>query len=1529
MSDPDQYTVGWICALETEYVAARAFLDTKHTRPEKLSPNDNNHYTLGEIGGHKVVIAVVPDREYGTSSAAEVARDMLHSFPNIRFGLMVGIGGGVPLKHDIRLGDIIVSSPRNGHGGLLQYDFGKELQGKEFHQTGFLNQPPPILRTAVAGLQAQYEEEGHQLKERIQSLLEGNKRLKRKYERPPFESDRLYESGVVKDALFRDKIATSQDVLCFEMEAAGLINHFPCLVIRGVCDYADSHKSKEWQGYAAMAAAAYARDLLNQIVPQRVDSERRATDALNDIKNCLENVSGTVDSIRSMTSGVAKNIENIARGIQLDELPIAEGAEFGTYVDQHEEECFQGTREDLLHKVGEWATLPKGKCIFWLNGLAGTGKSTISRTVARNFQKQGLLGASFFFKRGEGDRGNATRFFPTIARQLFAGIPEVRDAILQVIKDHPRISAKPLKEQFDRLIKQPLADLYQLKGQRPPLVIVIDALDECEGENDIRVIIQQLPRSVCLRFFITSRPELPVRLGFQTVENSYQDLILHEISETVIEHDISLFLKYKLARIREQRDLCLDWPGKPNFTDLLSMSIPLFIFAATICRQFEDYNLDPEQSLREILEYQNEESRLEKTYLPVLMRLVSRYDGKRQIQVVQDIREVLGIIILLEVPLPVVPLSNLTGITINTIKSRLGSVHSVVHIPNNNERPIRIFHLSFRDFLLDSSTREKTPFWVDEKEMSIKLSNYCLSVMKNRLKKNICNLPSHGIQRRDIDAQLISQHLSPELQYACRYWIHHITKILDVIIQVGHVYAFLQVHFLHWMEVMCTLGLVSEVIGGINILKSTLQDDDNLQISEFLDDAQRFILRNSHIADIAPLQIYTSGLIFAPRDSIIRQAFESDRPSWMHYWPNQDEGWGPDLQTLEGHSGSVVSVAFSPNGRLIASSSYDGTIKLWDPDTGALKHTLESHKERVESIAFSPNGRLLVSGSYDGTIKLWDSDTGALKYTVDDPHGRSFFEINNPNGATFVHHTGPPPISSVAFSPDGELLASGANDGSVKFWDPATGALERILQTKSRELHRVDSVCFSPDGRLLAAGSSDGTIKLWDPVTGVLNHTMWDYSNKGAVFRMAFSPDARLLASCHIDGSNGLWDPVTGALKNILGLSGHSVCFAPDGGLLAIGYDISIELWDPFTCTLKYILEPLSYLVLSVAFSPDSRLLASADGNSIKLWDLDMGAPEPILNAHADMVYSVAFSPDGQLLASCSRDRTIKLWETSTGALKHTLNALEGQLEWSTLVIFSHDNRLLASGVSEGTVRLWDPATGILKHTLKGPSADLRMRSSVTSLAFSPNGQMLAAGTNNHIIDIWDLTTGTVKHSLELHVRAVGSITFSPNSQLLAIGSRYEINLWDMATGTLKHTVEENRALQSIAFLPDSKLLVSGSTAHIKFWDYTTGALEHIIDAFLYWDSDVDPSKDIYYLSTKLQCFTAQDWRKSFLPDFVHVINKPSLHGNQWVANRGQRELWLPPGYRSSEGLGVSTVKDGALAIGCENGRVQVITFSN
>ncbi|KAI8272461.1 Kinesin light chain [Colletotrichum sp. SAR11_57] len=334
MADSKAYTVGWICALPTEFDAAQAFLDEEHDDCPPVAQNDNNNYALGKIGRHNVVIAVLPDREYGTNAAGTVARDMLHSFPNVRIGLMVGIGGGAPSsRYDVRLGDVVVSSRNGGKGGVFQYDFGKVVQNQDisFEHTGFLDQPPTLLRTAVNALKSRYKRKGHQLNTAIDGALERWPRLRGEYSRPPLASDRLYRSEIthphssegcirvcsddsthmiprakrgehtddpaihygliasanqlMKNATLRDKLAAEYGVVCFEMEAAGLMNHFPCMVIRGICDYSDSHKNKEWQGFAAMTAAAYAKDLILQIAPTSVEAEKPIGEVLGSIQH--------------------------------------------------------------------------------------------------------------------------------------------------------------------------------------------------------------------------------------------------------------------------------------------------------------------------------------------------------------------------------------------------------------------------------------------------------------------------------------------------------------------------------------------------------------------------------------------------------------------------------------------------------------------------------------------------------------------------------------------------------------------------------------------------------------------------------------------------------------------------------------------------------------------------------------------------------------------------------------------------------------------------------------------------------------------------------------------------------------------------------------------------------------------------------------------------------------------------------------------------------------------------------------------
>ncbi|KAF5012488.1 hypothetical protein FDECE_1461 [Fusarium decemcellulare] len=562
----DVYTVGWICAITTEYVAAQVFLDEKHGSPEYVSPHDHNDYTLGKIGKHHVVIAVLPDGEYGTSSAATTARDMLHSFPNIKIGLMVGIGGGSPSRHDIRLGDVVVCASRDGKISVLQYDFGKTIQEQRFQTTGYLNLPPMALRTAMNGLKAQYEIEGHDLEATVNSILENKARLRKRFKRPNSESDRLYRSHVLhppdnkascdevcgfdesnlvqrperdedentvihfgliasanqlmKDALTRDALAAETDVLCFEMEAAGLMNHFPCLVIRGICDYSDSHKNKEWQGYAAMMAAAYTKDLLYRIHPSKVEAERRIGDIVVDIQ---DKVTGVSEDVKDLKSIQERN----------DILKWLSPADYAPQQSDYSSRRQEGTGQWLLSCAEFQKWVDTTKQTLFCPGIPGAGKTIASSLVIdelhTRFQKDPSIGVAYLycdFRRR--DEQNIGSMLASLLKQLAQKWHPLPEQVQKMYDRDAHLEQRPSPYDLSKAL-QAVSGLYSR------VFIVVDALDECQVTDGCRPRLLSelfdLQETEGINIFSTSRDVPEIMEAFQgmaSVEIRARDEDLHK-----------------------------------------------------------------------------------------------------------------------------------------------------------------------------------------------------------------------------------------------------------------------------------------------------------------------------------------------------------------------------------------------------------------------------------------------------------------------------------------------------------------------------------------------------------------------------------------------------------------------------------------------------------------------------------------------------------------------------------------------------------------------------------------------------------------------------------------------------------------------------------------------------------------------------------------------------------------------------------------------------------------------------------------
>ncbi|BAE64234.1 unnamed protein product [Aspergillus oryzae RIB40] len=1027
---------------------------------------------------------------------------------------------------------------------------------------------------------------------------------------------------------------------------------------------------------------------------------------------------------------VLSGIQDLSREMELCKLTIAEGAAFDSYMNQHEVECLPGTRTDLLKQVTDWSLSTQGECIFWLSGMAGTGKSTVSRTVCKLLQEQGLLGASFFFKRGKSDCGRAEKFFATIVRQIIIQEPRLIPSIRRAIQRDPSISTKSLGEQFNKLLLEPLLAVKEDPAGISVLAIVVDALDECDPENDIGLLLRLLPRistqsPIRLRVFLTSRPEIPIREGFDNVsENDHRSIGLHGVVESSIRHDILLFMNDRFEEMRQKFSLPQGWPGESTIRDLVNIATPLFIAAATMCRFIADRRWNPEQRLALVLGSGSTKnapksyiSKLEHTYLPVFEQILHSRDDDddedEKEQLVQEYRVIVGTIIILANPLGLTSLAKLLNMPSNDVSRRLDFLHSVLSIPDDEDTPIQLFHQSFRDFLLHPKVRTKTKFWIDEEHIHRETLFRCIEVMTREnggLSKNICQLSSDATLRSDINDEVIRDHFSAELRYSCHYWSYHLQQGRYQITDHDEIHKFVQKHLLHWLEAMSVLGLAPEIVRGIRTLQSAVQPHSGRIVSKFLHDAHRFILKNSWVANNAPLQLYAAALAFAPANSVVRDIFQSEIPRCFIKLPSVEENWNAELLSLD--IKDVNAVAFSPDSRLIASASMSKQVKLWDSVTGLLLHTLDQ-VFYTGGLTFSPNGAHVACSSWDDTIQddtvqLWDIDTGALYKSFPQPTS---------------------PVVNLTFSPDNKLLVLATSEDTIDICDLAS---ERVIRTLEGHSDRVNALAISSDSKLIASGSNDNSVRIWKIDTGALLQTL---EHSGPI--RSLSPNRKLLGS--------------------------------------VSSDHKVLLWDATTGSLLHTFEGYSRKSGTFSFSPDSKLVAfrpQSDSTCVQLWDVETAQLYRTLEDHLDSIDRVMFSPNCQQLASIEEGGTITIWNIQTG---ERMFSLESRGSW-VCVAFSRSGAKLATG-SYDTVRVWDANTGVLQLELK------EHKTIVTAVAFLPDEKLISSGSNDGKLCFWDLSKGELSQTLHSS-GAINQIVFSADGRLMASGTLSQtFRLWDRETG--------------------------------------------------------------------------------------------------------------------------------------------------
>ncbi|CAE6420290.1 unnamed protein product [Rhizoctonia solani] len=1060
-------------------------------------------------------------------------------------------------------------------------------------------------------------------------------------------------------------------------------------------------------------------------------------------------------------------------------------------------ECTEGTRVKELERLKKWVHEPSSSPIYWINGMAGTGKTTIVYTLCSELDTTDTLAASFFCTRLLPECRNVQLIIPSIARQLARFSRPFRHALSSALAKDDAANERALSVQFKTLIADPLD---AVRHTLPPRVlVVIDALDECEDRDGIELLLDLLitsTSSLPIQLLMSSRPEPDIyrRMVKQVEGKSDAKLVLHELDPDEVQHDIEMYIRHEL------KDMTLtpkQWDG------LMERCGVLFVYASTVCRYIESRHRmgSCEEAINEVLKLSldgsgDAEKELDKLYTAILeaafnRSVVSAEDRKRM-------KALLDTIICAQEPMTTEVLAGLLKLkNAEQASALLQPLFSVVNVAEDT-RIAATLHASFPDFML--SQNRSASFYCAMTTHHIELTLICLKqISSNPVQFNICGIESSYLLDSDIAdlPERANRAISPTLLYSCCHWTGHLelsgpsTELRDPVLD------FLTARFLLWMEV---LSLKKHLDSGSRsmeqIKKWCLLARMPKGVIELAYSGGSFLSFHRRCPSQSTAHIYTSMLPLWPAMSSISKQYiprttgmlraqgipisNQGLPNYSNtviggpigavcYYPSGPQlvaAAGNDiymldgmtgktaLGLLEGHTDLITSISVSPNGLYIASGSYDATIRVWEVQCSTpVACVINAHRDRVTSVAFSPDSMHIVStGAYDA-IRVWSI-----------PRGEQVISINSTS-------EDPNCVRVAVFSTDGSLIISGDDNKQICFWNAHTGNL--IFRLLTEHTAFISSIALSPNGAHLVSASEDGTMCIWDMES---QQVMWGPMrvHSGRINQAIFSPNSQYIASCDSNEGSRIFDAKSGRLIATLSAqfdqSFNSIAFSPDSSYLASGtVEGDIDIWDVQRAVkFDIILRSNQEGIQSACFTSDgSKIVTGRRDGSIWLWDISDGelAMGPLIG-HTGYICSLAVSHDGAYIASASSDKTIRLWDIKGTNGGHRV--LELYTKQPDSLRFTPDGTQLLYGAAVYSFGPSPSTSGIAPSPNAGDARDGWSKrlpdNDVPCTVTSPDGLYVASGHRSGKVQMRHVKTGQfIIGPVRGHTLPVSQILFSPN----------------------------------------------------------------------------------------------------------------------------------------------------------------------